>query len=238
MVPKRRLLAQGHYHQWMVSAYVGSVIAIFTIIACLSFGTLIFAGNLSFDVAQGISIALISAVLVGGIVAWRSSYPATIAIPQDRTAPILALMAANIAAPLPPSASAEEKSVTILAAIALTSIFIGVVLYLLGRFRMGNLIRFIPYPVVGGFLAGSGWLLAVGSIRVMTGESISLSEPGRLFDHGLAAKWLHGVAFGGLLYLVIRRYKRPVLVPVLLVGAVVVFYGIMLAAGTPLDRKS
>ena len=29
---------------------------------------------------------------------------------------------------------------------------------------MGKLIRFVPYPVVGGFLAGTGWLLFKGGI--------------------------------------------------------------------------
>src|SRR5262249_5833751 len=93
-------------------------------------------------------------------------------------------------------------------------------------------IRFIPYPVVGGFLAGSGWLLVLGSIRVMTGQSVSLWEPGLLFEHGLPAKWLPGVLFGVVLFLMLRRYRRPVLVPVLLLAAVVVFYAITLAAGT------
>src|SRR5262245_9353889 len=232
MAPMRWLPSRKQSHQLIVSAYVGSVIAVFTIIACLSFGTLIFSANLSFGVAQGIGMALTSAVLAGGIVAWRSSYPATIAIPQDRTAPILALMAVNIAAHLPASASAEEKCLTILAAIALTSILTGVLLYALGRFELGNLIRFIPYPVVGGFLAGSGWLLILGSIRVMTGESVSLAHLGRIFEHNLAAKALPGVLFGLVLFLVLRRYRRPVLVPALLVGAVLVFYVIVLAAGT------
>src|SRR5262249_27266427 len=113
MAPMRWLPSRTQSHQLIVSAYVGSIIAIFTIIACLSLGTLIFSASLSFAVAQGIGMALISAVLAGSIVAWRSSYPATIAIPQDRTAPILALMAANIAAHLPISASPEARCLTI-----------------------------------------------------------------------------------------------------------------------------
>ena len=33
---------------------------------------------------------------------------------------------------------------------------------ILGSFRLGNLIRFIPFPVMGGFLAGIGWELSDG----------------------------------------------------------------------------
>ncbi len=38
-----------------------------------------------------------------------------------------------------------------------------------------NLIRFVPYPVVGGFLAGTGWLLFKGGIYVASGVEVHLS---------------------------------------------------------------
>lgn len=47
----------------------------------------------------------------------------------------------------------------------------GVILFLLGRFKASRFIRFIPYPAVGGFLAGTGWLLVTGAYKVMTGRS-------------------------------------------------------------------
>ncbi len=57
------------------------------LIASLSFGSLIFGGNLAFGVADGIGVALICASVVGLVVALLSSYPATVAIPQDRHRP-------------------------------------------------------------------------------------------------------------------------------------------------------
>jgi SulP family sulfate permease len=38
---------------------------------------------------------------------------------------------------------------------AVVSLFTGGTLYLLGRLRMGDLLQYIPYPVVGGFLGVS-----------------------------------------------------------------------------------
>ena len=32
--------------------------------------------------------------------------------------------------------------------------------------RLGAAIRYVPYPVVAGFLAGTGWLLVVGGVRL------------------------------------------------------------------------
>ena len=48
---------------------------------------------------------------------------------------------------------------------------------LLGRLHLGQWIRFVPYPVVGGFLAGTGWLIIRGSFRVMVDAPLGLGRP-------------------------------------------------------------
>lgn len=222
----------------MHDVQAGVVIACFTIFLSLSFGSLIFSGELASGSAQGVVIALITAVLAGAVVALRSSYPAFIAIPQDRTAPILALLAAEIAVGLPDGTPAEVKVQVVLGAIAVTTLLTGLVLYFVGRHRLGNLFRFIPYPVVGGFLAGSGWLLATGAFRVMVGFSLTASSASRLFADGVPAKWIPGVVFGGLLLVGMRRFRRPWIVPGLLVGSVALFYTfILLSGGTVLQAR-
>src|SRR5262245_38216744 len=113
------------FGQIATSVYAGAVVAIFTVIASLSLAKLIFAGNRSDGLSDGIGVALMSAVITGGVVAWRSSYSGTISIPQDRTAPILAILATHIATRLPSTTSAEVRILTILAGIALTSILTG-----------------------------------------------------------------------------------------------------------------
>ncbi|MBC7482682.1 MAG: hypothetical protein H7337_12460, partial [Rhizobacter sp.] len=47
-------------------------------------------------------------------------------------------------------------------------------LFALGHFRMGRLVRFMPYPVVGGTLAGTGWLMTAGAIGMMTDQPLGL----------------------------------------------------------------
>ena len=209
----------------------GAVIACFTVILSLSFGSLIFSGELVPATGQGVMIALMTAVVAGAVVALRGSYPAFVAIPQDRTAPILALMAAEIAAALPEGTPVATKSTVVMAAIAVTSLLTGGVLYGVGRFRLVNLFRFIPYPVVGGFLAGSGWMLATGAFRVMLGFPLKLGSVGRLFEPGMPSKWIPGVLFGAILLTAMRRYRRPLIVPAMLVGAVALFFAVSLLAG-------
>jgi MFS superfamily sulfate permease-like transporter len=79
--------------------------------------------------------------------------------------------------------------------IVLSTFLTGAFLYLVGRFRMGRWIRFIPYPVIGGFLAGTGWLLARGSFKVMCGIPLSLDSMGTLLEKGAILHWLPGGFF-------------------------------------------
>ena len=56
-----------------------------------------------------------------------------------------------------------------IAATLVVTVLCGAVFFALGKFKLGNLVRFVPYPVVGGFLAGTGWLLLKGGIYVASG---------------------------------------------------------------------
>ena len=57
----------------------------------------------------------------------------------------------------------------------------GALLYGLGACRWGSYFRFVPYFVVGGFLAATGWFLIAGGVRMTTGRPLGLG--------GLATKW-------------------------------------------------
>src|SRR5215475_351999 len=100
------------------------VVAIFTVIASASFSALIFAPPLDQFVAQGIWMALITAVIVGLLVSITSSYPGAIAIPQDRVAPILAILAGSVTVQMT-SASLEEKCLAVIASIIMVSLTTG-----------------------------------------------------------------------------------------------------------------
>ena len=83
---------------------------------------------------------------------------------QDAAAAVLALVATTTA--LDAFGSLDRAFLTVVAATMIVTLATGVTFALLGVFRLGNLVRFVPYPVVGGFLAGTGWLLFKGGIGV------------------------------------------------------------------------
>ena len=194
----------------------------------ISLAALIFTGDLAHYVPAGIGVLLFSSFLIGSVVALRSSYKPVISAPQENTSVILALMASAIRQRLPPDVDALP---TILASFALASIGTGTLFAILGTLRLGKIVRYIPYPVIGGFLGGTGWLLVQGSLSVLTGVTITADNVHLLIAPGAAIAWAPGIAFGAVITLLMRRKHHFLLLPGLLAGGVALFYLILAVAG-------
>ena len=212
--------------QLLPSLTAGLTIGVIVIIIEISLASLIFAGPLADYVSTGILLVLLSAVIVGTVVALFSSLPGIIAAPQEAPAVILALVATSIANTMPPGSTPEATFLTVVAVIAITSVLTGLLYLLLGHFQWGEFIRFLPYPVIGGFLAGTGWLLVVGAIAVMTGISPSVSTLSALLQPEMLLRWLPALIFAILLLAALNRYDQYWIMPAMLLGAVVLFYGV------------
>jgi sulfate permease, SulP family len=201
----------------------GVVIGVVEVVLASSFGALVFSGRLSGSVASGIGLALFGALATQVSIAVFSSLRGMVGSTQDISAAVLALMAASIAARV---ASPSTAFATVVVAIGMTSVVTGAFFVGLGAFRLGELVRFVPYPVVGGFLAGTGWLLVKGGIGVLAGRSLTFHTLGDFAKGSVAAKWVAGLAFAVLLLLLTRRMQHLLLIPALLVGGLVAFYAI------------
>ncbi len=216
----------------------GLVAGALVLVVELSFAVLIFSGSLANHVADGIGLVLFGAVIMGIVVALTSSFPGAQAGPQDTSAAILALMATSITQSMPATAASDAVFFTVVAAIALTSVLTGILFLTLGRFKLGNLVRYIPYPVIGGFLAGTGWLIVVGALGAMTGTPFTFSTVGVLFQSDMIVRWLPGVLLAGLLTILLRRYSRFWVMPAILLGAVAVFYAALWLTNTSVATAS
>src|SRR3546814_17189852 len=82
-----------------------------------------------------------------------SSYTGTICLAQEAPAAILGLLCASLSGPLAREMPPQDMVAALIVALAASTICTGLCFYLLGRFRVGGLIRFIPSPVMGGGLA-------------------------------------------------------------------------------------
>ena len=211
----------------------GLVLGALEAVLAISLAALIFGGRLSTHLEAGIGLGLLSAVIVMVVVAVRSSLPAAIGSVQDSTAAILALVAAGIALEVP---STEKSFLTVVVAFALTTVATGVFLFAVGLFRLGNLIRFMPYPVVGGFLAGTGWLLTKGAIGVLSGVAVSLSTLDDVFAGDAVKKWLPGISFAVVLLMLVRRWRHFLIIPAALFATLGLFYAVAAVLGSSVSE--
>jgi SulP family sulfate permease len=212
----------------------GALIGITEVIFALSVGSLIFCGELAPYLSYGIGIALATAAITLVSLSLSSSIPGVMGSSQDSSSVILAVIAAALVGTLS-AVGVEDKLTTVLVAIAVTTLLTGVFFLALGIFKLGGLVRFIPYPVVGGFLAGTGWLLAQGSFGVMADCSLTLSNIPALLRPDQLILWIPGFLFALILFFGLRHINHFLAMPGIMIGAIVLFYLVLLVTGTSID---
>ncbi len=208
----------------------GVVIGVLDIFIEISFAALIFAGPLAAYVSNGIGLILTSTVIIAVVLALWSSFPATIALPQDIPVAIFALVSSGILAHML-TAGPEASFATVLMAMVVTTVATGITFFLIGRFRLSELARFVPYPVIGGFLGGTGMLLVLGALGVMLNVNFALSSLVLLLEPDIALRWIPGVAFGMTLLMLLRWRPHYLIMPMMVVGATIVFYLVLAGVG-------
>lgn len=218
--PRPGAVAQRYAPALLAGLITGAV----AVVLQISFASLIFSGSLQGYLSAGIGYTLFGAFVMTLIAGLWSSLPGVICYPQDSPAAILAVMAAAITASLAAQGAADAAFPTVVVAMAAATLLTGLCMVVLGRFRLGNLIRYLPYPVIGGFLAGTGGLLAHGSFAITLGQPLTLGSAPALFQPEMLARWLPAVALGTLLVVVNRRRSNLLLLPALLLGSVLLFY--------------
>jgi SulP family sulfate permease len=209
---------------------VGVLMAITEVIYALSLGSLIFSGELAPYLSYGIGIALATATIMLIGISLGSSVPGVTGIAQDSSSLVLGVIAAALISALP-AAAMEEKLTTVLVAIGVTALLTGVFFLALGFFGLGGLVRYIPYPVMGGFLAATGWLLARGSFGVMASFPLTFANIPALLQPDQMILWIPGVLFAFVLFFGLRWIKHTLAMPGILVGFIIAFYLALLLAG-------
>jgi len=212
----------------------GLIAGIRTILGSVAMVTLIMPQSLGGGIAEGIEVLLIGGAVLAAIMAAMSTYPGTVAQVQDGPAVILGVMATTLAASMQGDAPPQLVVTLALACANVAAIAAGIVFYALGAYRLGALVRFIPYPVIGGFLAGSGLLIVMGAGRVLIGMDFADSSLAMLLEPSRAAQWVPGLAFGIALILILRRYSHVLLVPAMLIGGVLLYDLTVAASGIPM----
>ena len=129
------------------------------LVAQIAFGSLIYSGALGPWSSQGVGLVLFGNFAACLIFALAGGFRGTIA----GLSPALVIVMATIGASM--EAEGETRFVTTAGALVIGAVATGAGFFLLGRFRLANLVRFVPYPVTAGFVAGIGAALCLGRCR-------------------------------------------------------------------------
>ncbi len=189
----------------------------------ISYAALIFRDQLEPLLSTAVGAFILGGALVAILVGWRSTLPGVSAGSQDT----VAVLVATLVVPATAELSGDVRDVTALLMVASSSVMIGVTFLLLGRLKLGSLVRFIPHPVVGGFLAGTGWLMLTGGIRVMVNRDVAWSNLGDV----VGDRWqylLPGLALSLFVTLAVAMKFPPLSVSVGIVAATAMFFGVTL----------
>jgi len=154
----------------------GLISGILQIAYCVSFAALIFTGELASGFALGLSGLIMGVVVTCIIIAVTSTFYPAVGGPDSPAVAVMAVLASSIAAALAAKgASHEQIIINILVALSVSTLLTGILLYGIGALRLGQWLRFVPFPVIGGFLAASGFLLIAGGVDVITQTDLTLS---------------------------------------------------------------
>jgi sulfate permease, SulP family len=217
----------------------GAVVAFVAASYSLSFAVLIFSGPLSGILPFGISATLISTGLGAIVVALASSCRFSVAGPYAATMAVMSAMAAGVAAQFPESGDSASMTVHVLFILASATLLTGLVLFAIGALRLGVWMRYIPYPVVGGFLAAAGWLLTSGAIVIATGHPLSLRSLSLLAESEAIRHLAAGGTFAAAIFVAQSRVRHYLILPGLLVLGFLVCHGSIAGLGiAPADARA
>ena len=211
----------GGLRRGVVIVSAGAVIGVVEVVLAISFAVLVFSGFLEDARPAGIGIYLVAAALTLAILAWRAGTRGVVGSVQDAAVPVLAIVASSAA--LHTFGGVDQAFLTVVAATMIVTLSTALTFLVLGTFRLGNLARFIPYPVIGGFLAGTGWLLMKGGLAVAASTDPQLGTIGQFVDHFELVRWLPAFAFGVVLLIATRVVKRALVILAVLVIGLVAF---------------
>jgi SulP family sulfate permease len=208
---------------------VGAVMALSLIPGWMAVAPLLFSGTLSPHVPVCLGMLLLGSIVAGVYVPLGRNTRYAFAVCQvAESVPILAALLANVAAAVPVGPALVPTAV---AAIAVSAIVVGIVFFLVGWLKLGGLIRFIPYAVLHGFLAGVGLFLLFFALSLATGSTVTIRQLSPLWGEGALLKWGSAVAYGVALFFITKRWRNPLLLPGILVATVLLFLAAMQLTG-------
>lgn len=212
----------------------GSAASVLTVTFGLSYALLIFSGPLSPYLSYGVAAIFISSTIIAVVLALGSSLRFAVGGVDTSTAAITAILASSLVERMIAVDPSAPLLAPVLITLAVSAIVTGIVLCGFGVTRMGRAIRYVPYPVVGGFLGATGCLIVLGAVEVITGQRPRFATLDRFADMLMLSELGAACAMAAILYLTWHRSRSPFGLPLILIGGVIAAHAVFWVAGISL----
>lgn len=201
-------------------ASAGVIVGLSAVIYSISYGALLFSGSLASLVGFGIMVSLITAIF-GALFGVFSEEKNFISGPDSNTISVLASMLTAIGT----MGLAEPLALNLaLATILLTSLLSALAFYAVAKFNLAGLVRYIPFSVMAGFLASTGWLMSSGALNMISGTPLTLAGFNDFLANPLRPELGYGLLVVAALYALARRVPGAILIPLVMVAASLIVY--------------
>ena len=212
----------------------GLVVAVIMLVSEAAIASIIFSGPLTPFIPQGTGAILFGTLAMCLITALASTYKGVISAPHFAPAAVLLTIGGTVAVTLA-TAGGEAVFATMIVILGLTTVISAICFLLIGRFRLAHLFRFMPYPLVGGFLAGIGWFLAKSSIAVASGIRLDWDTFPALAEIDTIQRWAPSVFYGCVLLAISKIRAHYLILPVSVVIAVGLCHAVLFAFDISLE---
>jgi len=206
------------------SVFASAIIWLLMASAMPSYSRLIFHGPLEAYFAAGLSMVLVSQIVVIPFTSLLASDHATLVVPRSPTVVIQGMVASSVVAAAPADMPQEALFAAVFLVIVLSAVLTGGFLMLLGYLRAGGLIRYLPYPIVGGFMAGLGWLIVNAGFGILLDLRLNVHSVPILLEGAVLARWLPAVAFALSMFALRARVKSTLIMPACIIAFFVLFH--------------
>src|ERR1700722_16429285 len=192
----------------LTDVFAGTSCSLLPITYSLSYAALIFSGPLDHFLSYGIAVTFMSAAVGGAFVALRSSLPFAVAGPDSSISVVIAALVFSVLQRVAAGSDTDLLAAAIIA-MALATALTGLLMCVLGFTHAGRAIRFLPYPVIGGFLGATGWFMVTGAVRAVTDQPVTFGNLGAFAGATTGAELAAGAIVAVILHVLLRRTKSP-----------------------------
>ncbi len=195
----------------------GLIAGLGLLVAQIAFGGFIFSGHLAPYFSQGVGLILFGNFASCLLIALWSGYRGAISGLPAAPMAVMVLIGAEMVA------ESDRLFISTVAALIVSAAAAGLCCLLIARFRLAELLRFIPFPVAAGVVAGTGSVVWLAAMSLM-GATLDWEAPAAILEASALWQWGPGATFGLALFVAMKRWRNPLLMPAAVVLAGALFH--------------